>query len=142
MTLASRLQNDHPSFTQLQAVEFTVKKLTGYELVAPANIPTTEVIGKRIQAVEPAEVATPGLSPASKKNWERRLRSIGPVDWTGKLTSRLVQDGIKIIDRHVGLARREQLLKLRADLRRQGFHASAPKLRVVSGGVPSLGKQR
>jgi hypothetical protein len=69
------------------------------------------------------------------------------LDWPGKLTPKVAQDGIKIIDRqlqnkHVGLARREQLVKLRADLKRQSFYASAPKARVVSKGLPNLGKRR
>lgn len=146
VTLASMLQQSHPELSQLQAVQWAIKQLTG-QAVTPAATPKKVDVGRPNLPTKSEEVATPTIPCRIAKNWERRFRSVGLVEWRGKLTAKMVHNALNMLDRqlqnkHVGLTRREQLLKRRADLRRHSFYTSGPKARVISGGLPSLGKRR
>jgi hypothetical protein len=76
---------------------------------------------------------------------ERKLKSIGIVNWDKRQTTKVISKAIKMIARqlgnpHVGLGRREHLLKLRTELQDHARLRSTTS--VVSGGLPSLGKRR
>ena len=73
----------------------------------------------------------------------RKLRSVGIVNWDGKDLRPTLRRAVVLIRKHlrnphVGLYRREYLLKLREEFREK----FVTRPRIVSGGLPSLGKRR
>jgi hypothetical protein len=79
------------------------------------------------------------------RDLERKLRSIGIVKWDGRNLHATLRRAVAIITKqlsnpHVGLYRREYLLKLRNQFREKITNIPPPQ--IVSGGLPSLGKRR
>jgi hypothetical protein len=85
-------------------------------------------------------------SKIAKLTLQRKLRSIGIVDWDeqGNLF-KILRKSLNVITKqlanpNVGLYRREYLLTLRTEFQKQ---VSPPnRVQVFRGGLPSLGKRR
>lgn len=139
---AAQLLRLHPELDQTTAIRNAFCELTGMDAALPQS--AREVVVKPPADPVAGSARKVQRRMQGKRNLEDKLRSVGIVDVRGKPKRSLMQNAIGAIENqlknpHVGLARREYLLKLLREFRTQ---AHATRRQVCSGGLPSLGKRR
>lgn len=141
--LASRLQSEDRTLTSFAAVEKAIEMLSGQK---------AQIVRKKKPSVEAGTAQQPVLPPDGDEEGKRlalarKMRSIGIIDFDGRITKEVVSRALDLIQQqlsnpHVGLSRREFLIKMKKDLARVSYFQQLPQLQIFQGGLPSLGKRR